>query len=199
MASNPASTANPSNTETDNSNDKNAFFFTTIVQALLSELSSPTNLILTLICIYLIYKIFFQTQETTYTGEVKKYPPPLPKHDMTVAELRQYDGKGEDGRICVAINRKIFDVSKGDRFYGPNKSYSPLAGRDATRALGLFEIDLVKDQWDDYENITQEQWNTIHEWEQQFNDRYEFVGNLVKEVIEKEEDSFERIEETKDE
>lgn len=48
-----------------------------------------------------------------YTGEVKNYPPPLPKHDMTVSELRQYDGTSEDGRICIAINRKIFDVSKG--------------------------------------------------------------------------------------
>lgn len=52
------------------------------------------------------------------------------------------------------------------------------------------------DEWDDYEDIPKEQWNTVQEWEQQFSDRYEFVGNLVKEVIEKEEDSFEKIEET---
>jgi len=179
-------------------NDKAGLFATTL-ETLLTELSSPTNLILTLVCIYLIYKIFFQSSETTYIGETKTYPAPLPKHDMTLSELRQYDGKNEEGRICIAINRKIFDVSKGDRFYGPNKSYAPLAGRDATRALGSFEINQVKDQWDDYENITSEQWNTVNEWEQQFNEKYDFVGNLVKEVIEKEEDSFERIEETKEE
>lgn len=100
---------------------------------------------------------------------------------MTLSELRKYDGKNEDGRICIAVNRKIFDVSKGghswkskminskdefqktneinfdrpvvnqrlfirtgDKFYGPGKSYSPLAGKDATRALGTFEIDNVK-------------------------------------------------------
>lgn len=32
---------------------------------------------------------------------------------MTLTELRQYDGKNEDKRICIAVNRKIFDVSKG--------------------------------------------------------------------------------------
>ena len=40
--------------------------------------------------------------------------------------------------------------------------------------------------------------NTVQEWEQQFSERYEFVGNLVPDVIEKDEDSFERIEETKE-
>ena len=54
------------------------------------------------------------------------------------------------------------------------------------------------DEWDTYENITGDNWNTVQEWEQQFSERYEFVGNLVPEVIEKDEDSFERIEETKE-
>ena len=47
--------------------------------------------------------------------------------------------------------------------------------------------------------MTKEQWGTIQEWEQQFSERYEFVGNLVTnqpiETIDKEEDSFEKIEE----
>jgi len=189
MASKPNESDNLLNDKTTDS------LFTSTIQTLISELSSPFNLVLTLICIYLIYKIFFYNSETTYSGEVKKYPAPLPKHDMTLTELRQYDGKNEDKRICIAVNRKIFDVSKGDKFYGQNMPYAPLAGKDATRALGTFEIDQVKDTWDDYSNITKEQWTTVTEWEQQFSERYEFVGNLVPELIEKEEDSFEKIEE----
>ena len=49
-------------------------------------------------------------------------PPRLPKlkkQDMTLEQLRQYDGKGEDGRVCIGINGKVFDVTRGKRFYGP--------------------------------------------------------------------------------
>ena len=39
---------------------------------------------------------------------------------MTLQQLRMYDGQSatSDGRICVAVNGKIFDVTKGKRFYG---------------------------------------------------------------------------------
>lgn len=50
--------------------------------------------------------------------ETFKIPPPLPKRDMTLEELRKYDGKGEDGRICIAILGKVYDCSKGK----PSKS-----------------------------------------------------------------------------
>ena len=51
-------------------------------------------------------------------------PPPLPplkKQDMTLIQLKQYDGTGEEGRVCVAVNGKVYDVTKGKRFYGPGK------------------------------------------------------------------------------
>ena len=43
-----------------------------------------------------------------------------PCQDMTLQQLRMYDGQSatSDGRICVAVNGKIFDVTKGKRFYG---------------------------------------------------------------------------------
>ena len=45
--------------------------------------------------------------------EALKLPPPLPKHNVTLSELKKYDGKGEDGRVCVAILGKVYDVTKG--------------------------------------------------------------------------------------
>lgn len=71
-------------------------------------------------------------------------PPPLEKHNMTHEELRKYDGKGPDGRICVAVCGKVFDVSKGRRFYGPDGPYSTFGGKDATRALGTFDVNAVR-------------------------------------------------------
>lgn len=55
----------PANTENLAGGSKEGFLFTATLQALLSELTSPLNLIVTLICIYLIYKIFFNSSETS--------------------------------------------------------------------------------------------------------------------------------------
>jgi len=42
--------------------------------------------------------------------------------DLTLAELRKFDGSGDGGLIYVAINGKIFDVTeKGKQFYGPGR------------------------------------------------------------------------------
>ena len=48
----------------------------------------------------------------------------MKKQDMTNAQLLQYDGSNADGRICVAVNGKIFDVTRGKRFYGPGTLYT---------------------------------------------------------------------------
>ena len=77
-------------------------------------------------------------------AETFKIPPPLEKHNLTFDELRKYNGRGEDGRICIAVLGKVFDCSKGRRFYGPDGPYSTFAGRDATRALATFEVNAVK-------------------------------------------------------
>lgn len=63
---------------------------------------------------------------------------------MTFDELKKYNGRGIDGRICIAVLGKVFDCSKGYRFYGPNAPYSTFAGRDATRALATFDVNAAK-------------------------------------------------------
>lgn len=45
--------------------------------------------------------------------------PKLKRQDMTLEQLRKYDGTDEHGRLCLAVNGKVFDVTKGKKFYGP--------------------------------------------------------------------------------
>lgn len=85
------------------------------------ELTSPLNVVLIAVIVYLVYKII----KSNFESEVDVPPPPpqLPKirKDLTVAELKKYDGTQADGRVLLAVNGVIFDVTKGKRFYGPGE------------------------------------------------------------------------------
>lgn len=74
----------------------------------------------------------------------------------------------------------------GRRFYGPEGPYSTFAGRDATRALATFDVVAVKEDWDQYDDLTPSQMSSVQEWEIQFSERYDFVGKLVKDGEENE-------------
>lgn len=152
-----------------------------------SVTESPLNIFLTAICIGLVYLIYKSRahDKSDKQNELRKPLEPFPKGDMTLAELKNYDGKGEDGRVLLAVNREIYDVTKGSRFYGPEGPYANLAGRDATRALALFAVDAVKDEWDDYSDLLVSQMNTVAEWLEQFKEKYDYVGKLVKTEAEK--------------
>jgi membrane-associated progesterone receptor component len=142
---------------------------------------SPVNTGLTLICLYLAYKLLRgNSPSSTEKKDTFKIPPPLSKHNMTLEELRNYDGKGEDGRICLAILNKVYDVSKGWRFYGPEGPYCTFAGRDATRALATFDVNAVKDDYDDFTDLTPSQKSSVEEWEMQLSERYDYVGKLIR-------------------
>lgn len=95
---------------------------TSMFMAIIHEIFySPMNLALVAIIAFLVYKIIKDRIEVPSVGSQKPPEPELPKlrRDFTVAELRQYDGNQPDGRVLVAVNGNVFDVTKGKRFYGP--------------------------------------------------------------------------------
>ena len=67
--------------------------------------------------------------------------------------------------------------------------YDVLAGHDATRALALMSTDKkdVKDVDDDTSDLTPGQMSSARDWQQSFEFKYDFVGNLVKETTKQEE------------
>lgn len=79
--------------------------------------TSPLNLTLLSLCLFLLYKIF-RGDKPPELGEVEKPLPKLKKRDFTLAELKPYDGL-ENPRILMAVNGKVFDVTRGKKFYGP--------------------------------------------------------------------------------
>lgn len=85
-------------------------------------INSPLNLVLIAIITFLIFKIFKSRQPPKPSPPSE---PELPKlrRDFTVAELKAYDGNQPDGRVLVAVNGTVYDVTRGKRFYGPGKFY----------------------------------------------------------------------------
>ena len=46
------------------------------------------------------------------------YPAPMPKGDMTVGELKRFDGKDPSLPVLIAAKGRIYDVTRGRDFYG---------------------------------------------------------------------------------
>lgn len=141
---------------------------------------SPLNLVLVTIITILVYKIFRSRQQPAAA------PPPEPelprlRKDFTVAELKAFDGTQPDGRVLVAVNGTVYDVTKGKRFYGPGGPYAAFGGRDASRGLATFSVTSNdKDEYDDLSDLTAMEMESVREWEMQFKEKYVLVGRLLK-------------------
>ncbi|CAK1578051.1 unnamed protein product [Parnassius mnemosyne] len=154
---------------------------------------SPVNLLLIVIIIVLVYKLF-----KSKFNKVAVESPELPKlrKDMTVAELRQYDGTQADGRVLVAVNGWIFDVTRGRRFYGPGGPYAAFGGKDASRGLATFSVTSSDKEYDDLSDLNSMEMESVKEWEAQFREKYDLVGRLLKPGEEPTSYSDEELEET---
>jgi len=111
--------------------------FSDIRDYILPLVSSPTNIILFMILLYVIY--------------LRLRPRPLPQLSVIVdepivfsyytpLELSDFDGR-KNKRILMGIRGRVYDVTSGGHFYGPGGPYGSFAGRDASRGLskGSFE------------------------------------------------------------
>lgn len=91
-----------------------------VLSSLMKEIfTSPLNIGLLAICAYLLYKIIAGRRAKPPPVPVQPQLPRMKKRDFTLEQLREYDGKGKDGRLLIAVNNKVFDVTRGKRFYGP--------------------------------------------------------------------------------
>ncbi|XP_055685511.1 membrane-associated progesterone receptor component 1 [Lutzomyia longipalpis] len=151
------------------------------LSGIFQEMLNPINMFLIGIISFLVYKIF---RNTTQSSSSKSAPvePTLPRlrRDFTVQELRQYDGNQPDGRILVAVNGNVYDVTKGKRFYGPGGPYAAFGGRDASRGLATFSVTSNdNNEYDDLSDLNTMEMDSVREWEMQFKERYIFVGKLL--------------------
>lgn len=94
-----------------------------LLQSIANEIIySPLNLALLAIIVFLVYKIA-KSQRDSPSANSRPSEPELPKlrRDFTLEELKNFDGNQEDGRVLLAVNGTIYDVTRGKRFYGPGE------------------------------------------------------------------------------
>ncbi|XP_064608191.1 membrane-associated progesterone receptor component 1-like [Liolophura sinensis] len=154
-----------------------------VLSSLMKEIfTSPLNIGLLAICAYLLYKIIAGRRAKPPPVPVQPQLPRMKKRDFTLEQLREYDGKGKDGRLLIAVNNKVFDVTRGKRFYGPGGPYGVFAGRDASRGLATFSLseEAIKDEFDDLSDLNTMQMESVREWEMQFLEKYEYIGKLLR-------------------
>ncbi|CAF1331432.1 unnamed protein product [Rotaria magnacalcarata] len=157
-----------------------------LIQRLLYDIwSSPVNLLLSILIICLLVKLFLlkrNSLKNASRNQVQVPLPKMPKCDLTVSELRGYNGIESNGRILTAVYGDLFDVSRRSDLYGIGGSYSLFAGRDATRALSKMQLDpsLFSNEYDELTDITDKERATARNWHEDFREKYDIVGHLLR-------------------
>ena len=80
---------------------------------------------------------------------------------------------GENNRpVYLAVRGKVFDVTPGKNFYGPDGPYENFAGRDASRGLacGSFDEDMLTKNLDgpldDLNGLGPDEMEALQGWEE---------------------------------
>jgi predicted heme/steroid binding protein len=95
----------------------------------------------------------------------------------TLQELWEY-GNGEgDSPLLISVFGRIYDVSEGEKYYGPEGRYPSFAGHDVTYALSTGCRTCVAESAD---KLTEKQMLEGKRWLSffQLHDKYPYVGKL---------------------
>lgn len=111
--------------------------WTKIAGAVIPMVSSPTNIVLFMILLYVAF-LRLRPRSNAQPSVISDEPLVFTYYDPY--ELSEFDGK-KNKRILMGIRGRVYDVTAGAHFYGPGGPYGNFAGRDASRGLSKGSFD----------------------------------------------------------
>jgi len=160
----------------------------------LNPLETPLNTALALFIAYQVASIVFPAASRPkklatsyaqgYNWRPERHPDSSVFKDYSPKTLEPFSGRN-GGKILLAIDRKVFDVTAGGSFYGPDGMYGNFAGRDASRGMAKqsFDEDMltpVDQRIDKLENMDASEIENMNGWVEHFTYKYIIVGRLVE-------------------
>ncbi|KAG2155331.1 cytochrome b5-like heme/steroid binding domain-containing protein [Suillus bovinus] len=158
------------------------------------DFSTPVNTALLIYILYSVQKIVFPPTSTPktipsefshgYSWMPKEHPPTVLFKTYTPKTLEPFNGKN-GGRILLAINSIVFDVTAGRNFYGPDGMYGNFAGRDASRGMAKQSFDMemltpVDQPLDKLQDLKPDEIENMKGWIEHFSNKYIICGKLVE-------------------
>lgn len=105
----------------------------------------------------------------------------------TLQELWDYGNGHDDAPLLLSIFGRIYDVSAGEKFYGPDAPYGMLIGHDVTFALSTgcqtcaaASPEKTSEDLSDQQLKEGKRWLSFFQW----HDKYPYVGKLDSTPIE---------------
>ncbi|XP_043713761.1 membrane steroid-binding protein 1-like [Telopea speciosissima] len=99
--------------------------------------------------------------------------------EITVEELKAYDGSNPNKPLSIAIKGQIYDVSQSKMFYGPGGPYALFGGKEASRALATLSFE-EKNFSGDISGLSSLELENLQYWENKFMNKYVKVGIIKK-------------------
>ena len=128
---------------------------------------------------------FSEGHHETLAGWVRKFDEKykvvgtvVPLKELTLEEMRQYDGAHTEKPIYLSVKGTVFDVTKGKDFYGPDGAY-PFGGRECARALAKFSTEEA-DLTDNLEGCSLAELDALGDWIGRFHAKYSIVGRITR-------------------
>ncbi|KAG0049941.1 hypothetical protein BGZ83_005244 [Gryganskiella cystojenkinii] len=151
----------------------------------MSSFSNPVNWVLAGVLGYISYNYFTGPSSKPNQAAPRPRPPALVFKEYTPKELAEFDGRTEDTRILIAVQGKVFDVTRGRNFYGPEGPYGNFAGRDASRGLAKNSFDKamispLDGPIDKLDDLDEDEKESLSNWAEHFEGKYQLVGNLIE-------------------